>query len=233
MLKRSLPIAIAVLLFFATPPVRAYEAHVEEIIDAPTVTWQKPFDIDGTMELWNRALDNPCLMGRLWEIYEFTPSYTVTRTDTGVHVSDSLGITGDIRQIDQSGRSRAFYARGRFDHWAVPSFFTASGVVIFKYADRDGLSGEVTIFLRGDNGISRFVMRLFSGILTRRIDNRVESQLENMREILRDIVSEPQRIRSALTGQVLDDFDRVFPAAKAEPVGDRDILFDLQDQADR
>ena len=228
MLKKSLPIMIAALLFLWTISVQAHEAHVGEIVNTPTVTWQKSFDIDGTMELWNRALDNPCLMGRLWEIYEFKPSYTMTRTDTGIHVSDSLGITGDIRQISQSARSRAFYARGRFDHWAVPSFFTASGVVAFEYADRGGLSGEITIFLRGDNGISRFVMRLFSGILTRRIGNRVESQVENMQEIIRDIVNDPQSIRSALTGQALDNFDRVFSAAETGPEGDQEVLSDLQ-----
>jgi len=232
MLKRFLPIMIAVLLFLWTISIQAYEVHVEKIINTPTVTYQKSFGLDTTLEIWNRALDNPCLMGKIWEIYEFKPSYNVTATATGIHVFDSLGITGDVRQIGQSEYARTLYAAGSFDHWAVPSFFTASGVIIFEYTDRDRLSGEITIFLRGDNGISRLVMRIFSGILTRRINNRVESQLENMQEIIRDIVNEPQRIRSALTGQTLDDFDRVFPAAKTG-TEDQEVLSDLQRRMSR
>ncbi len=225
---------IASLLFLAAPPVQAYEAHVEEVINAPTVTCKKPFSIDVTLDTWNKALDNPCLMGQLWAIYEFKPPYRVTRTDAGIHVSDPLGITGDIRQVDPSDHSRTFYGAGSFDHWAVPSFFTASGVVIFEYnTDREKLSGEVTIFMRGDNGISRFVMNIFSGILTRRINNRIESQLENIKMIIQDIVNDPQKIRVALTSQVLSNFDRVFPAAKIKPLEDQKILPDLQFRMDR
>lgn len=227
--KRSLPIMIAVLLLLGTPPVRAYDTHIEEVINTPTVTYRKAVTVDAPLDLWNRVLDNPCLMGRIWEIYEFTPLYRVTKTDPGIRVSDPSGINGDIRQVDRSDRARVFFARGSFDHWAVPSFFTASGVVILEYTPgRDIPSGEIAIFLRGNNGISRFVMSLFSGILTRRIGNRVDSTLENMGEIVRDIAHGSRKIRESLSGRALDDFDRVFPETKVEPVSERDILFDLQ-----
>ncbi|TFG91793.1 MAG: hypothetical protein E4H15_05150 [Syntrophobacterales bacterium] len=212
MVKRSLSMMIVVLLFLAAPLVQAYEAHIEEVITDPTVTCKKALRVDVTLEIWNRALDNPYLMGQLWEIYEFKPLYKVTRTDSGIHVSDPSGVTGNIRQIGQSDHTRTFFATGAFDHWAVPSFFTANGVVIFEYdTDRNGLSGEVSLLMRGSNGISRFIMRIFSGILTHRIDNRVDSTLENMQIIIRDIVNEPHKVRGALTGHLLNDFDRVFP----------------------
>jgi len=215
MVKRFLSVTIVVLLFLSASLVQAYEAHVEEIINTPTVTSKKAFEVDTTMELWNRVLDNPCLMGQLWEIYEFKPSYNVTKTSTGIHVAGSLGITGDVRQVAQSDHARTFYATGRFDHWAIPSFFTANGVVMFEYkGSGDRPSGEATIFLRGNNGISRFVMRIFSGTLTRRINNRTDSTLENMKEIIRDIVNDPVKVRDALTGQLLNDFDEVFPVTE-------------------
>jgi len=224
MLRRSLPITIAVILFLGATPVQAYEAHVEEVINTPTVTCKKAFIADATLDTWNRVLDNPCLMGGLWEIYEFKPAYRVTRTGTDIHVSDPSGITGDIRQVGQSDHARTFYGTGSFDHWAVPSFFTASGVVIFEYnTDRENLSGEVTIFMRGDNGISCFVMNIFSGILTRRINNRIESQLENIKIIIQDIVNDPHKIRKALTGQLLTDFDTVFPEAETTPVEEQGL----------
>lgn len=215
MLRRSLPITIAVLIFLAAPPVQAYETHVEAVFNSPAVTYKKAFDVDATLDIWNRALDHPFLMGKIWGAYEFQPPYTVIRTDAGIHVSDPSGINGDLRQIDQSDRARAFYATGAFDHWAVPSFFTASGVIVFACnTDRGGLAGEATIFMRGDNGISRLVMRIFSGILTRRIGNRTDSTLENLETIIRDIANEPWKVRDALNGQALSDFDRVFPETK-------------------
>jgi hypothetical protein len=155
-------------------------------------------------------------------------------TDTVIRVSDSLGITGDIRQVGRSERERTFYGKGSFDHWAVPPFFTASAVVVFTYnTGLNGLSGEMTISMRGDNGISRLVMRLFSGILTRRIGHRVGSTLDNMKEIIRDITRDPQKIRDALTGEALGEFDRVFPAEKDGSADDEEVLFDLQRRTSR
>lgn len=232
--SRFLPIAITVLFFLAVLPVPAYESHMEEVLKTPTVTYRKAFSIDAARELWDRVLDHPFLMGQIWTAYEFQPPYNVTMTDTVIRVSDSLGITGDIRQVGRSERERTFYGKGSFDHWAVPPFFTASAVVVFTYnTGLNGLSGEMTISMRGDNGISRLVMRLFSGILTRRIGHRVGSTLDNMKEITRDITRDPQKIRDALTGEALGEFDRVFPAEKDGSADDEEVLFDLQRRTSR
>ena len=218
MVKKSLPMTIAALLFLGTTLVQAYEVRVEEVINNPTVTCKKAFSVDVTLEIWNRILDNPYLMGQLWKIYKFQPSYKAIKTDTGIHVSDPSGITGDIRQVGQSDHARTFYGTGRFDHWAVPSFFTVNGVAIFEYkTDRNGLWGEVNIFMRGNNGISRFVIRIFSGILTRRIDNRFKNNLEDVKKIIRDIANDPHKVRNALAGQLMSDFNKVFPVMEIKP----------------
>jgi hypothetical protein len=222
---------IAAFLVLVTPPARAYEAHVEQIMTAPTVTHTQSFHIDASVKIWDAVLGNPYLLGQLWGVYEFEPRYMVTRTDTGVHVSDPSGIIGDIRKIGRSDSGKTFFATGACDHWAIPSFFTASGVVTFTYSEvGDGLAVASTIFMRGDNGISRFVMRLFSGILTRRIANRVGSTLKNAQEIISDISDNPHTVRTKLTGQVLRDFDRVFPEGKEKPGHDEEILSNLQDR---
>jgi len=220
---------IVVLFVLAVPSAQAYEAHIEEIIAAPTVTHEKTFFIDASADTWNKALGHPYLMGQLWEAYEFQPRYTVAKTDTGIHVSDPSGIIGDIRQIGQSDSTRTFFATGTFDHWAVPSFFTASGVVIFTYNTAgDGLEVESTLFMRGDNGISRFVMKLFSGILARRINNRVGSTLENMQTIIGDITHHSDMIRGKLTGQTFCDFNSVFPKVKTTSEEDHETPSDIQ-----
>jgi hypothetical protein len=134
MIKRSMSMTIAALVLLGTTPVpiQAYDVHVEEIIRNPTVIYQKAFGVDTTPEIWNRVLDNLYLIGRLWGIYRFQPAYQVTRTDSGLHVVDPTGIIGDIQQVGRSDLFRCFYGRGEFNHWAVPSFFTADGVIMFE-----------------------------------------------------------------------------------------------------
>jgi hypothetical protein len=213
-------LTIATLLWLGTIPVslQAYDARVEEIIHNPTVSYQKAFGIDTTPEMWNRVLDHLYLVGRLWEIYRFQPAYRVTRTDSGIHVVDPTGIVGDIRQVGQSDLARCFYGQGEFNHWAVPSFFTADGVILFEStAERNRLAGEVKIFMMGNNWISRAAMKLFSGVLIRHIDNRFMNNLEDMKKIIRDIADEPDKVRNSLAGPLRDDFNKAFPVTEIKP----------------
>ncbi len=210
-LKQFLPIITAGLILLPAPRIQAYEPSIDAVIMTPTVTCHKAFAMDAALEIWNSVLDNPCLMAEIWASYGLQPPYTVTGTAAGFHVSDPSGINGDFRQIDGSGHTRTFYGTGNFDHWAIPSFFSAGGVIIFTYSgDGKNLSGEAAVFMRGDNGISRLAMRLFSGILTRRVGNRIDSTLENLETIMRDIANEPRKVREGLEGEALRDFDAVF-----------------------
>jgi len=212
---KFLSVTITTLFLLLTSLVKAYDLHVEEVINDPTAIYTKTFRINVTLETWNKILDNPHLMGQLWGIYGFHPQYKVDKTETGIHITDPTGIIGDIRQIGNAEHSKTFYATGAFNHWAVPSFFKANGVVIFEYTREDDvLSGSVTIFMRGDNGISRVVMKVFSGILTRRVTNRIENTLENMKKVIQDITTDPQKLRDRLNDPLLRDFEKVFPAAE-------------------
>ena len=207
-------IAVAALLLVGAIPVypQGHDAQVDEIIRNPTVVYQKAFDVDTTLELWNRVLDNLYLMGRLWEVYRFQPAYRVTRTESGLHVVDPTGIVGNVRQVARSHLSRRFLGRGSFNHWAVPSFCAADGVILFDCtADQDRLRGEVKIFMQGENWLSRFAMQLFSGVLSRRIDNRFANNMADTKKIIADIAGDPDKVRNSLTGSLRDDFDRAFP----------------------
>lgn len=215
---RSLTIAALVWLATIPVPLQAYDARVEEIISNPTVSYQKAFSVDATPEIWNRVLDNLYLMGRLWEIYRFQPAYQVTRRESGLHVVDPSGIIGDVQQVGQSDRSRCYYGRGEFNHWAVPSFFTADGVIIFECtAEQNKLLGEAKIFMLGNNWVSKAAMKLISGALIRHIDNRFMNNLEDLKKIIRDIADDPDKVRNGLTGPLRDDFNRAFPAAEIKP----------------
>lgn len=220
MIKRSMSMTIAALVLLGTTPVpiQAYDVRVEEIIRNPTVIYQKAFGVDTTPEIWNRVLDNLYLIGRLWGIYRFQPAYQVTRTDSGLHVVDPTGIIGDVRQVGRSDLSRCFYGRGEFNHWAVPSFFTAGGVIMFECTtERNRILGEVKIFMLGNNWLSSVAMKLFSGTLIRHIDNRFMNNMDDMKKIIRDIADEPDKVRNGLAGPLRDDFDKTFPIREIKP----------------
>ena len=220
MIKRSMSMTIAALVLLGTTPVpiQAYDVRVEEIIRNPTVIYQKAFGVDTTPEIWNRVLDNLYLIGRLWGIYRFQPAYQVTRTDSGLHVVDPTGIIGDVRQVGRSDLSRCFYGRGEFNHWAVPSFFTADGVIMFECTtERNRILGEVKIFMLGNNWLSSVAMKLFSGTLIRHIDNRFMNNMDDMKKIIRDIADEPDKVRNGLAGPLRDDFDKTFPIREIKP----------------
>lgn len=175
------------------------EPFVAEVIGNPSILYRKAFRLEARAEVWERALDNPFLMGQIWAFYRFQPPYQVIQTDDGVHIVDPTGITGDLRQIESSHFARVFYGRATFNHWSVPSFFAADGVIVFGWEQMpDFIAAEVKIFMRGNNWISRAVMKMFSGILLRRIDSRFMRNLESLRIILRDIEYNPQKIREGL-----------------------------------
>ncbi len=218
---RFLTIVALALLGTIPVPLQAYDARVEEIIGNPTVTYQRSFGVDVTPEIWNRVLDHLDLMGRLWKVYRFQPAYQVTRTDAGFHVVDPTGIIGDVRQVERTDLSRCFYVRGEFSLWAVLSFFTADGVILFECTtDRTRIPGEVKIFMLGNNWISRAVMKLFTGTLSRGIDNRFTHNMEDLKKIIRDIADEPDKVRNGLAGPLRDDFNKAFPAVVIKPAGE-------------
>ncbi len=212
MLKRLLSFTIFLLFLLGAASLRAYEFSIQEIMDNPTVACERPFGFDVPLVIWERLLENPYIMGKLWEIYLFSPYYRVVKTAGGMHISDPSGIEGDIRQVGKSDGHVTFYGTGTFDHWAVPSFFTASGVVIFEYKEAsEGFCGNVNIFMRGDNLISRFVMKLFAGSISSRIGNRMGSTLKNVEKMMADIANNPKGLREKLPDDLLNYFDKTFP----------------------
>ncbi len=222
MVHRVLAIVSVVVFVLGALPMRGRceEVRRKEIVENPTVTCRAGgLSVEVPVETWEQILNNLLLMGQLWQLYRFHPSYRVTRIDADtIRVLDPSGISGDIVQLDRSARSRTYFAIGKFDHWAVPSFFTAEGVVIFSYrADRRQIVGELTIFLRGSNWVSRFVMDTFSGVLTRRIDSRLRSNWDDTKKIIHDIVADPEKISRALPVPFRDDFERAFSPAERSP----------------
>jgi hypothetical protein len=211
MVKKALSFLIAAAVFLGPPLAQAQEDRAGMVVRSPSVTSRNDFRVDAPLKTWTGMLDNLYLMGKLWEIYNFQPPYKTSRVDSGFHLADPTGISADVRLIDQSDRSRTFYAEGRFDHWAIPAFFSADAVFVFEY-EPDGdeaLKGVLKIYMRGSNGVSRFVMNAFSDVLVGRINNRFRSNLEDAKKIIHDIINNPETLRKGLTGAYLNEFNRL------------------------
>ena len=185
--------------------------QTRNLIEKATVTYQTDFVIDSSLDTWDKVLDHPFLMGKLWNLYNFQPAYQVTKANEGVKIVDPSGIYGEIFLTDSSPSSRTFYGRGAIDHWAVPSFISAEGIFRFRYQEGgQRIKGQFEVYLRGDTKVADFLMKLFSGTLKNHLNSRFTKNLEDIKKILYDLLHHPDQIRIKLTGDSLSDFKSLF-----------------------
>jgi len=181
--------------------------QTRNLIEKATVTYQTDFVIDSSLDVWNKVLDHPFFMGKLWNLYNFQPAYGVTKALNGVKIVDPSGIYGEISLTDSSPSSRTFYGRGAIDHWAVPSFISAEGIFRFRYQeDGQRIKGQFEVYLRGDTKVADSLIKLFSGTLKNHLHSRFTKNLEDVKKIIFDLLHHPDQIRKKLTGESLRDF---------------------------
>lgn len=190
----------------------AREAFLKRIGTEATLTFRTDFAVAAPPAVWNRILDHPLFMGKLWNIYGFQPPYRVVGTTAGVMVIDPTGIRGELVPIAASPSSRTFYGRGAIDHWAVPSFISAEGLFVFSYQDdgRQGLRGSFEVLLKGDNDVTDLLMKLAAGSLKRHIHNRFAKNIEDLKKIIADIRLHPDQLRLRLAGNLRKEFNSLF-----------------------
>lgn len=177
------------------------------LVEKATITYRTDFSVDSSLNVWNKVLDHPLLMGKLWNLYNFQPAYQVMKAKEGVKIVDPTGINGEISVSASSANSRTFYGRGAIDHWAVPSFISAESVFQFRYqGDGQRIKGKFEVYLRGDNNISDFLMKLFSGTLKGFLHSRFTNNMGDMQKIIFDLLHNPEEIRERLNGESLNDF---------------------------
>jgi len=206
-----LSVCVAIFLLAAHPFHADNTIKTKSLIEKATITYQTDFVVDSSLDVWNKVLDHPLLMGKLWNLYNFQPVYQVTKAKDGVKIVDPSGIKGEISVTDSSANSRTFYGRGALYHWAVPSFISAEGVFQFRYqGDGQRIKGKFEVYLKGDNNVSDFLMKLFSGTLKNHLHNRFTNNLEDVKKIIFNLMHHPDQVRKKLTGESLRDFKSIF-----------------------
>ncbi|MFH1080611.1 MAG: hypothetical protein V1766_10200 [Pseudomonadota bacterium] len=212
MVRNIYPIMVMIVSLWAVPCQAGNDAvPAGDLREKATIIYHADFVVDAPLVLWNKIVDHPLLMGKLWNLYNFQPAYEVTATEKGIRVVDSLGLNCEFVLIDASVTGRTFHCRGSINHWAVPSFISAEGLFVFHYKeDGQRIQGNFEVFLRGDNMITDFLLELAAGKLKIRLHNRFTHNLEDMKKIVFDLCRHPDRIRSRLAAGALEEFNSLF-----------------------
>ena len=201
----------AVLLLVTVSDGYSFSLNIDEFISNASIRYEKTFTIHAPIGLWNRMLDNPVLVGRLWNLYDFTPQYRVTAKGAGVHILDPTGIEGDLVEIHSDVFTRRFYGSGNMNNWHIP--LSLKGKALFLIKQTAG-EGHITVTLSiygegGDTVVTRLLLKAVSPLLTYYINRRVTRNLADFDKIVDDIVHKPEKIRPMMIGRFLNDFERL------------------------
>jgi hypothetical protein len=208
-MKRTF-LSLLILLIFVVK-AQAGQIDIAAFIQGAPVAYESSFTVDSSPEVWNKVLDHPDLMGKLWEVYGFRPAYQVTRKGTAFRVVDPTGLEGDLTRMKATSQSRIFYGVGRINHWAVPFDIAGRALFIFTYRLQEGkVLGKVEIYVAGDGRFADFLLKIFSPLMRYYIGERFRHNLDDARTIISDILRDPGKIRKQLSGKSLKEFDSTF-----------------------
>ena len=185
--------------------------NIVDFIDKASIRYQKQITVNATLDLWNRILSNPLLVGKLWDIYQFSPHYKVTKKGSGVHIFDPTGIEGDLVEIHSDKYKRIFIANGKIKNWYIP--VSLKGRVLFlihQAYDRNRVSVTINIYAEeGDTLMTKLLLKALSPVLRYYINKRVTRNMNDLTTIVDDIVSRPDSIRSKMNSRFLNEFNQL------------------------
>jgi len=190
------------------------EAQVQLLVKAPDVTFSGTYDLPTRSDIFDKTLDAPMLLARLWEVYQFSPVYKARMQGEGIHVDDPTGISGDVFLVEHSPNRRVYLGIGALNHSLVPAFRGKMALVLSTVPKGSGLSARIDIFVRTDSRLLGLVTWAAAPLLRPRIENRVTVNAGNMGTILKDLSTEPQKAAALLSKEDAAALLKIFPAAK-------------------
>ncbi|MBN1291230.1 MAG: hypothetical protein JXB48_05260 [Candidatus Latescibacteria bacterium] len=190
----------------------AHDINIEKFKENACVQYTTEFTVETTPDMWNRILDNPLLMGKLWELYQFEPHYKVSRRGSNLHIIDPSGIEGDLISLQSGNNLRIFYGNGTMKNWGIPISLMGKALFFLDYT-YNRRQMVVTFRVYGEGGdtvVTRLLLKAASPVLRRYIRKRIEHNLRDFKIILTDIMKDPDKIRHKLTGKTLTEFNRLY-----------------------
>ncbi len=212
MIKKILLVLTIIIVTAGTlSSTGTYVVDIKAFIESAVIRYKTDFTVDTTLEKWNLMLDNPLLMGRLWELYKFSPAYKVSLKDSDLYIVDPTGIKGYLFEIKSGMYDRVFYGRGTMKNWYIPFSLRGKALFLLHHTySHNGVSVKLSIYGdKGDNIVMNLMLKAISPILRRYINRRIMSNLRDLKIIIADIEQNPEKISRSLHGQFLDDFSRL------------------------
>jgi len=201
-----------IILFIGITLCSARNINIVKFIDEAVIKYETGFTVNTTLVMWNRMLDNPCLMGKLWELYEFSPAYRINHKDSGFYVIDPTGIEGNLHLILSSSTGRIYYGTGSMKNWGLPVTFRGKALFRLHHISSDD-NVTVTLHIYGEGGdtlITDLLLKAVSPILRMYIDRRITRNLRDLKIIIADIMNNPDKIRAGLSGETLKNFNQLY-----------------------
>ena len=203
-----------IIVFWFTLSTLCYadEINIETFIDNAFLTYKTSFTVNTSLELWNRILDNPHLMGKLWDIYNFSPPYKVSIKDSSYHIIDPTGIEGDFYEIESGKNKRVFLAEGRMKKWFIPVSLRGKALFVLHYTYSQSLvSVKLHIYGEGSKSLlENLALKALSPILHISINRRVKHNVSDLKILISDITNDPDKIRPFLGSELLENFNCLY-----------------------
>ena len=187
--------------------------RVVKVREGATASYERDLRIACPVDIVEKALDHPAVMGAVWKVFGFTPEYRVSALEraSDLHVEDPTGIVGDGWLVATGPGRRVFLGQGKIDHWAVPMLNEGSIVIEVEFEAR-GASTQISVavFVRPESWIAGAVVGAFSGVVEQHVGLRVTANAIDVRTILEAITGDPEGVASRLDGSSRADFETVF-----------------------
>jgi hypothetical protein len=209
-------LALAVSGHAAAPPSRASLA--EAVVASADISYRTSFAIDCGEATWRKVLDNPWLMGQLWNAYGHEPAYAVRATGDGLHVDDPTGLASDLWVIKDEPRERRYFAVGTLTFRTVPFFNSGQAVTIVRTeAVGRQIRGTMHVYIRADRAISRAALWAGKRLVQWKVEARIQSNLYHGVRLVEQIASAPDAVLQRLRSPAAETFRTVFLPPKPPP----------------
>jgi len=204
-------VMLATVLLAASAQAEPSGIDIGRFIERASIRHETTFELKTSLERWNRMLDDPVLMGRLWDLFECKPPYRVGIAGAAIHIIDPTGLTGTVRAIEQTPGRRLYLADGKIKNWFMPVSLTGQAIITLEHEPAPGgiriglgLYGE-----EGNNRATRLLLKAIGPILSRFIARRAAWNIEDLSGIVTGIENDPAGIRERLPDVWRGSFDRV------------------------
>ena len=192
--------SITLIWFLTNTTCPANTINIMEFIES--VSYTTNFTINSTPEIWNNIIDNPWLIGKLWEMGSYSPHYKVSKNGPLIHIIDPTGIEADLLELKSSDNAKIFYGTGNLNHPRVPFSVSGKAIIAFHYTfSQNRVVVTLQIHIKGNNEITTAALKALSPVLLKLIDTRVTSNVENLKKIILEINNNPDKIRSLVRGK--------------------------------